>query len=261
MTSQISSERRSAVHGFNRLRLAVLAGVVTGAQLAIPTSAQAAEAPASSASTAAPAAALADLVTNPEALAAGLAAPPGAQGVISSSATIGAIDETVATSTAPVATDPFSRTLDGGWGEPASGGSYTLSNPADFSVNGSHGIVSLDAGGQSDSATLPAVSMVDTEASVQVSLKALPTDGLGTYASVVVRAQNNFGYRGTLRIGPDGAAVHLAARRFADQNHQPDGGVPVAGQGGCRQFLPAEVRRHRHIPGITAGQGVAVVGN
>ena len=241
MTAQFTPHDRSRVRALTKLRLALLAGAVVIAQVVIFANAASSESAAAS-----PLPALSHLMADPQALAAGVNAPAGAQGSISSAAIVGAVQDASSTGSAPLVTDPFGRIVTKGWGDASSGGSWVLSNASDFSVNGSRGTVSLGAGGQSDTATLSALSVADTLTSVAVAVKALPKDGLGTYASVVVRATNNFVYRGTLSIGPDGFP-QLSILRLA------------SGEGSGGQLLRGETGRQRNVSRVFATQGVAEV--
>ncbi len=99
-----------------------------------------------------------------------------------------------------VAQDSFTRTVAGGWGSADSGGAWT--SCATCSVSGGKGHVSLTKGSGAE-LLLSSVSSTDNDVTASVSVDRMPTGG-GTYFSLVARGTAGNGYRGKVRMLPNG---------------------------------------------------------
>ncbi len=114
------------------------------------------------------------------------------------------------------ATDVFERVVTGGLGSADTGGAWSLNGKAtSFSVGGGAGRITAPTAGITSYAYLTAVSSVQTDALVDVSLDKAQTGG-GTYVSVVGRrvdATND--YRVKLRYTVDGKVSASAVKTVA----------------------------------------------
>ncbi|HEY7069412.1 MAG TPA: PKD domain-containing protein [Acidimicrobiales bacterium] len=107
-----------------------------------------------------------------------------------------------------VARDTFGRTAANGWGTAELGGAWTVGGSSgDFAVNGGQGRVTLPAASAGRTIRLTAVSALDTEVRLDVSLDKLPA-GSGTNATVsaIARSAGSSDYRLQLRVMASGAA-------------------------------------------------------
>jgi trimeric autotransporter adhesin len=126
-----------------------------------------------------------------------------------------------------LATDAFSRTVDGGWGAADTGGAWSMSGATSrLSVNGDTGIFALDPGWTLRT-WLDGVSSLSNDVASTVSVNQVPS-GTGTWAWVYVQARRvseteHYGAR--LRLGSDGSVqLHVTAG-----NGTPVAGVVVPG--------------------------------
>lgn len=104
---------------------------------------------------------------------------------------------------APLAQDPFDRSVANGWGTAPTGGPWTTSSPSVFAVNGSAGTITLTAGA-TRYGRLAGVAAGDADMSVTVGLDRLPVVG-STFIYLVGRQTSvNTEYRMKVRIAPDG---------------------------------------------------------
>lgn len=100
-----------------------------------------------------------------------------------------------------VAQDSFTRTVAAGWGVADTGGPWT--SCATCSVSGGRGRTTL-AKGSGAELLLSSVSSTDNDVTAGVSVDRMPTGG-GTYFSLVARGTAGSGYRGKVRMLPNGA--------------------------------------------------------
>ena len=104
-----------------------------------------------------------------------------------------------------IARDDFTRTIASGWGSATSGGVYTASAATTLHTTGTIGVVKLPRAGSGASATLSAVSAVDSDASIIVSVPKIPTAGNGITSALQVRSSGKDNYQASVRIAPKGA--------------------------------------------------------
>jgi hypothetical protein len=97
--------------------------------------------------------------------------------------------------------DPFTRTVAGGWGSPDTGGAYSLAGPAsDFSVDGAVGSIRLPVAGAGRAALLPAVDARDIDTRFKIRTDRVAT-GRGQTVYFVARQVTDVGeYRLTIRF-------------------------------------------------------------
>ncbi|MCW2527231.1 MAG: hypothetical protein JWM76_2091 [Pseudonocardiales bacterium] len=118
--------------------------------------------------------------------------------------TTGSVAVTVPAGPAPFAADDFGRTASASWGSAAPGGAWTVSAGANFSVNGSAGVINQTAGASS-TAYLNSVSSNDTDVQFSVAVNKVPTGG-GTYITVAGRKVAGQGeYRAKVQLVAGGA--------------------------------------------------------
>ena len=115
----------------------------------------------------------------------------------------------------PYVSDTFVRpAASGTWGSAPVGGPYSyVGSPADFSLTGSAGQVSIAAPGATRAAYLP-VSAQDLDLTYSVSVNKLPTGGGNVYAYGSVRRSSAADYRVKVRITGTGA-VYLSISQFS----------------------------------------------
>ncbi|MEO7023173.1 MAG: right-handed parallel beta-helix repeat-containing protein [Leifsonia sp.] len=140
-----------------------------------------------------------------------------------------------------IVSDPLDRVQQNGWGTAPVGGAYSLSSPQAFSDNGTAGVAAVPHAGASLSASLPAATASDADASTVVSVPAVPTTGNGVYAGVQLRSAAGSYYQGTIRVDTK-ARVLLSISRV---NHSTADQTVIAAEKVVAQ-------------GVTAGQKIAV---
>jgi PKD repeat protein len=109
------------------------------------------------------------------------------------------------------AADNFSRTVSSGWGSADLGGSWTLSAPSSFAVNGSAGVMTIPSAGNSRTAYLNGVSSSSTDVQVSAALNKMPTSS--TYVTLVGRSVSGGGdYRMKLLLNSSGGVTLILVR-------------------------------------------------
>jgi trimeric autotransporter adhesin len=112
-----------------------------------------------------------------------------------------------------IAGDSFTRPLTSGWGTADVGGSWTVSTPSAFSVNGTDGRITFPAGAVRI-AHLRSVTSTNTDVLVTLSSDKIAT-GSGLYTSVAARAVTGAAeYRGVLRMCADGRLTLRIDRNY-----------------------------------------------
>ncbi|GAB2849891.1 PKD domain-containing protein [Microbacterium insulae] len=109
-----------------------------------------------------------------------------------------------------VAQDAFTRSVSGGWGSATVGGAWTVNSAASFSVNGSAGLISMNAG-QTRSATLAGTSAQDVDARALFSTDVVANGG-GVHFNYQVHKTAAGEYRLKLRISSAGAVTVSIAK-------------------------------------------------
>jgi len=108
--------------------------------------------------------------------------------------------------------DPFERSVNGGWGKAATGGSWkTTWNAAAFSVDGTSGRIAMAGPRSSASIISDEIKSTSTDAVVDFSLDAVPT-GNGAFISYAARTTKAGQYQATVRIGSAGNPVVTVSR-------------------------------------------------
>lgn len=111
------------------------------------------------------------------------------------------------TVTAPIGKDVFDRTVSGGWGTAATGGSWTVGGgAANFAVAGGWGKMVSNAAGGTLTAYLKSLSSAGTDLQVQFSLDKMPTGG-GHQVIVTPRGSATDGYRAKVVVSSTGVAT------------------------------------------------------
>jgi PKD repeat protein len=127
----------------------------------------------------------------------------GATGSTSRSVTVTAPQVT------PLAFDTFERAVSNGLGVAEIGGSWSIGfQPADFSVSGGKGRISIPNPGQTRSATLTGVSATDVDISADLTLDAPPTGG-GVFYGLTARAVGSSDYRLRVILHPTSTTLEL----------------------------------------------------
>jgi PKD repeat protein len=132
----------------------------------------------------------------------------------------GATDSTsqlvTATDGPPVlADDTFTRTVASGWGTTPVGGAWTVSPASAFSVNGSEGVLTSNAGNGRNT-YLRGISSTSTDLRVTFGINKVTT-GSGLYLSTVGRSIIGAGdYRSVLRFHNDGRLAIRLSRTAAN---------------------------------------------
>ena len=117
----------------------------------------------------------------------------------------------VATAEGPSASDSFSRTVSGGWGQADVGGAWTVGPASSFGVSGGVGTVALTTDGRTQRAALPGTALTNDVAATLSTTK-LPT-GTGLYVSVAGRQMPGVGqYQAKVRWLPNGAVSVVLGR-------------------------------------------------
>ncbi|TFV86606.1 right-handed parallel beta-helix repeat-containing protein [Blastococcus sp. CT_GayMR16] len=112
------------------------------------------------------------------------------------------------------ASDAFSRTQSGGWGQADTGGAWSVSPGSQFGVAAGAGTVSLTTDGQTRQATLPGTG-TNTDLTTTLSASRTPT-GSGLYVSVIGRRVANVGqYQAKVRLLAGGAVAVSLGRTTA----------------------------------------------
>jgi hypothetical protein len=110
------------------------------------------------------------------------------------------------------ASDTFSRSVSGGWGNADTGGAWSPSGPATaFAVTGSAGTITLPSAGAGYAAYLPAVSATNLTVAMDVKANKAATGG-GTYYAVAARHTATGDYRAKVKIVPGGAVTLYLTR-------------------------------------------------
>jgi len=109
-------------------------------------------------------------------------------------------------------TDTFSRDQNSGWGNADVGGLYAVEGvPANFSVSGGTGAMTVPGAGANRAASLPSVSGLDVDMRVRVTAATMPAGGaLFIYAEGRRNGSNS--YRGKLIVNPNGSVAVQASR-------------------------------------------------
>ena len=108
--------------------------------------------------------------------------------------------------------DPFERSVNGGWGKAATGGSWkTTWNAAAFSVDGTSGRIAMAGPRSSASIISDEIKSTSTDAVVDFSLDAVPS-GNGAFISYAARSTKAGQYQATVRIGSAGNPVITVSR-------------------------------------------------
>ncbi|MDQ1663967.1 MAG: trimeric autotransporter adhesin [Blastococcus sp.] len=132
---------------------------------------------------------------------------------------------TTASAATPSASDSFSRTVAGGWGQADVGGAWTVSPAASFAVNGGVGTVALTTDGRTQRAALPGTA-ASNDLVATLATTRLPT-GSGLYVSVAGRQMAGIG-----TASPASGQGAVAGTR----SNSTAGSVPV---GSARYGAPA----------------------
>ena len=106
------------------------------------------------------------------------------------------------------ASDTYTRTVMGGWGPADAGGTYTLGgSSADFSVNGSQGIMTMNDTGSANQrfARLDSVSAANIDEKVRISLSNLPTSTADIAYLIGRHVSTGNEYRARVRVDTAGA--------------------------------------------------------
>ena len=106
-----------------------------------------------------------------------------------------------------VALDTFTRTTANGFGAADVGGTWTVTPPASFSVDGSAGRVSVTPG-SGPTAFLDTVSAANVDAAVDIESDKVGTGG-GIYQSLIVRRVGTSDYRLKVRVTATTVEVYL----------------------------------------------------
>ncbi|OLO82255.1 hypothetical protein BKH13_09140 [Actinomyces naeslundii] len=108
--------------------------------------------------------------------------------------------------------DPFERSVNGGWGKAATGGSWkTTWNAAAFSVDGTSGRIAMAGPRSSASIISDEIKSTSTDAVVDFSLDAVPS-GNGAFISYAARSTRAGQYQATVRVGSAGNPVITVSR-------------------------------------------------
>lgn len=138
----------------------------------------------------------------------GAAATVAAAALVSTGGTatfaLGTAQSTVAQS---VVDDPMSRTVSDGWGSAPTGGAYSYDDPTAFSVKDGFARVELRQAGESRTASLPAVSVRDVDASYTLGASQEATTGRGVSSGLQLRLAGSSYYLAYVRFIPAGGAV------------------------------------------------------
>jgi hypothetical protein len=121
-------------------------------------------------------------------------------------------------SNAAIVTDTFSRTVTGGWGSAEIGGPYSGTSTADYSVNGSEGIMKISTAGLQRKATLSGVNLRDVDMKIRVKVDKVAA-GAGHQISLLMRQLTNIGqYRARLELTPTGTAKLVGQKYLNSTN-------------------------------------------
>ncbi|MFT4009802.1 MAG: PKD domain-containing protein [Nocardioidaceae bacterium] len=119
------------------------------------------------------------------------------------------VTHSVTATLAVLASDSFTRTATSGWGTAVTGGAWrTTGTAANYSVNGTQGVMTM-AAGQTSSARLGATAVTDSDATVSVVLDKIP-DGTANYVTLGSRSPNSSvqtAYRAKVAVKSGGALV------------------------------------------------------
>jgi hypothetical protein len=116
-----------------------------------------------------------------------------------------------ASAASPSASDTFSRTASGGWGQADVGGAWTVAPASSFAVSGGVGTVALTTDGRTQRAALPG-SAITNDVAAELATTKLPS-GTGLYVSVAGRQMPGVGqYQAKVRWLPSGAVSVVLTR-------------------------------------------------
>ena len=116
---------------------------------------------------------------------------------------------------AAFASDTFTRTVAGQWGNANAGGAWTVNGAVNaFAVNGSVGQMTMSAPGAGPTAMLNSVSQANANLMVDSSMSKLAT-GNGAFLTVLLRHQGSSDYRFKVRY-MTGGAIHLVISKVVN---------------------------------------------
>jgi len=153
------------------------------------------------------------------------------------------------TVSANVVADDFGRTVTR-WGNADTGGTWTYTNPAYFTTNGSAGVITLPKAGGQGTANLDGVSALDADTTFTLSPDAVATGG-GLQFTTLVRKTSTNDYRLTVNLGADSAVRLNMTKRFNGTSTSL-GDVKVAGL----TYAAGDVLKVRFV---TTGQGTTTL--
>jgi PKD repeat protein len=122
------------------------------------------------------------------------------------------VTRNVTVSSAAVA-DDFGRTVTR-WGAADTGGTWTYTNPAYFTTNGSVGVITLPKAGAQGTANLDDVSVLNSDTTFTLSPDAVSTGG-GLQFTTLVRKSSSNDYRLTVNLAADGSVRLNMTRRVS----------------------------------------------
>lgn len=106
--------------------------------------------------------------------------------------------------------DTFSRTTERGWGSTEYGGDWTVDwSATSFSTDSSHGVINMPAPKASTSIHSPVVDSTSTDATVDLSLDAVP-GGNGAYVTYAGRQTAAGRYQASVRFSKDGTQLTVS---------------------------------------------------
>jgi PKD repeat protein len=109
-----------------------------------------------------------------------------------------------------IAADTFARTVTGGWGSAAAGGSWTPGGSGSlFATDGAVGTMRMSTAGAGPSQVLGTVSAADLTGSVDLSLDKAPT-GTGMHGMVLLHKNGTSDYRIKVRLLPTSTAIQIS---------------------------------------------------
>jgi PKD repeat protein len=128
------------------------------------------------------------------------------------------------TVSANVVADDFGRTVTR-WGNADTGGTWTYTNPAYYTTNGSAGVISLPKAGAQGTANLDGVSALNADTTFTLSPAAVSTGG-GLQFTTLVRKTGSNDYRLTVNMASD-ASVRLNMTRRVNGTSTSLGDVKI----------------------------------
>ncbi len=142
---------------------------------------------------------------------------------------------------AQVAMDDFHRADRAGWGSAATGGDYSQTGGAEFSVQGNRAVIADIQPGRSAGAHLDGVSATDV---LVASVAVVPADisSLRLYHTVEARRQDDgSAYRGRVQVGP-GGTLSLGVSRLTPTDDESLGRLPLPSSVTAGQELDLHMR-------------------